>query len=159
MSWKEYSDIDQALSYARSILGVNYILEPTAKDYIQKYRKAKEMKPIWAGPNIREEGPSRLHTYKEVLKKEIDPLNEEYVNMKMKEKLESITIQWKKDIKEEILQEIRGEIDENFENIMKDYEENIKKDYESKMNIQISNYDKNDDEMLDIRGHGQRPEY
>ena len=42
---------------------------------------------------------------------------------------------------------------------MKDYEENIKKDYESKMNIQISDYDKNDDEMLDIRGHGQIPEY
>ena len=42
---------------------------------------------------------------------------------------------------------------------MKDYEENIKKDYESKMNIQISEDDGNDDEMLDIRGHGQRPEY
>ena len=38
---------------------------------------------------------------------------------------------------------------------MKDYEVNIKKDYESKMNIQISD----DDEMLDIRGDGQRPEY
>jgi len=117
------------------------------------------MKPICTGLNIREDEPSRPHTYKEVVKKEIDPLNEEYVNTKMKEKLESITIQWKKDIKEEILQEIRGEIDENFENIMKDYEENIKKDYESKMNIQISDDDKNDDEMLDIRGHGQRPEY
>ena len=79
----------------------------------------------------------------------------------MKEKLESITLQWKKDIKEEILPEIRGEIDEKFENIMKDYEANIKKDYESKMNIQISDddNDKNNDEMLDIRGHGQRLEY
>ena len=42
---------------------------------------------------------------------------------------------------------------------MKDFEVNIKKDYESQMNIQILDYDKNDDEMLDIRGHGQRPEY
>ena len=58
-----------------------------------------------------------------------------------------------------MVQEIKGEIDERFENIRKDYEENIKKDYESKMNIQISDDDKNDDEMLDIRGHGQRPEY
>ena len=158
---KKYSDIDQALTYARSILGVNYFLEPAAKDYIQKYRKAKEMKPIWAGPNIREEVPSRLHTYKEVLKKEMDPLNEECVNMKMKEKLESITLQWKKDLEEEILHEIRGEIDEIFENITKDYEQNIKKDYEAKMNIQISDDDNedNDDEMLDIRGHGQRLEY
>jgi hypothetical protein len=133
-------------------LGVNYFLELAAKDYIQKYRKAKEIKPIWAGPNIREEVLSRLHTYKEVLKKEIDPLNEEYINMEMKEKLESITLQWKKDIKEEILQEIRVEIDEKIENITKYYEENIKKDYESKMNIQKSDDDNedNDDEMLDI---------
>ena len=86
-------------------------------------------------------------------------MNEEYVNTKMKEKLELMTLQWKKDIKEEILQEIKGKIDENFENIRKDYEENIKKDYELKINIQISDYDENDDEMLDIRGHGQRPEY
>ena len=78
-------------------------------------------------------------------------MNEEYVNTKMKEKLESMTLQWKKDINEEILQEIKGEIDAKFKNIMKDYE--------SKMNIQISDYDENDDEMLDIRGHGQRPEY
>ena len=86
-------------------------------------------------------------------------MNEEYVNTKIKEKLETITLQWKKDIKEEILQEIKGEIDAKFENIMKDYKVNIKKDYESKMNIQISDYDENDDEMLDIHGHGQRPEY
>ena len=88
-------------------------------------------------------------------------MNEEYVNTKMKRKLESITLQWKKDIKEEILQEIKGEIDENFENIMKDYEQNIKKDYEAKINIQISDDDNedNDDKILDIRGHGQRPEY
>jgi len=159
VSWKKYLDIDQALSYARTILGVNYYLEPAAKDYIQKYKKANEIKPIWAGPNIREEESSRPHTYKEAVKKDIDPLNEEYVNTKIKEKLETMTLQWKKDIKEEILQEIKGEIDAKFENIMKDYEVNIKKDYESKMNIQISDYDENDDEMLDIRGHGQRPEY
>ena len=54
VSWKKYLDIDQALSYARTILGINYYLEPAAKDYIQKYKKANEIKPIWAGPNIRE---------------------------------------------------------------------------------------------------------
>ena len=32
LSWKKYLDIDQALSYARTILGVNYYLEPAAKD-------------------------------------------------------------------------------------------------------------------------------
>ena len=69
MSWKKYLAIDQALSYARTIRGVNYFLEPAAKDYIQKYRKANEIKPIWAGPNIREDESSRLHTYKETVKK------------------------------------------------------------------------------------------
>jgi hypothetical protein len=28
---KKYSDIDQALSYSRSILGVNYFIKPAAK--------------------------------------------------------------------------------------------------------------------------------
>ena len=90
---EKYLDIDQALSYARSILGVNYFLEPAAKDYIQKYKKANEIKPICAGPNIREEGPSRPRTYNEAVKKDIDPLNEEYVNTKIKEKLETMTLQ------------------------------------------------------------------
>ena len=35
ISWKKYLDIDQALSYARNILGINYFLEPAAKEYIQ----------------------------------------------------------------------------------------------------------------------------
>nr|TKW28345.1 hypothetical protein SEVIR_3G312200v2 [Setaria viridis] len=39
--WKKYTDIDQALTYARNILGVNYFLEPAAKEYIQKYKKNK----------------------------------------------------------------------------------------------------------------------
>ena len=59
----------------------------------------------------------------------------------------------KKDIKEEIWQEVKHEIKEIFDAI-KDYEENIKKDYELKMNMPIS-----DDDMLDIRGHGQQQEY
>jgi deoxyadenosine/deoxycytidine kinase len=72
---------------------------------------------------------------------------------------------------EEVLQEVRHEINRKFEDINQDYEENIKrdydeyikKDYESKINIQISEDDNNDDNnddmlddhMLDIRGHGQ----
>jgi deoxyadenosine/deoxycytidine kinase len=72
---------------------------------------------------------------------------------------------------EEVLQEVRHEINGKFESLNQDYEENIKrdyeeyiqKDYESKINIQISNNDSNndmlDDNMLDIRDHGQQPEY
>ena len=159
VSWKKYSDIDQALSYARSILGVNYFIEPAAKDYIQKYKRAKDVKINLPGVNIREEGSSRVSTYKDAVKRDIESLNEEVLEKKLKERLESRISLLKKDIKEEVLQEVRHEINEKFENIRKDYEENIKKDYDSKMNIQISDDDDNDDEMLDIRGHEQRPEY
>ena len=66
---KKYLDIDQALSYARNILGINYFLEPAAKEYIQKYRKANEGKTNFPGINIREDGPSRIPTYKDAVKK------------------------------------------------------------------------------------------
>ena len=49
---------------------------------------------------------------------------------------------------------MKHEIKENFDAIKKDYGENIKKNYESKMNMSIY-----DDDMLDIRGHGQQQEY
>ena len=65
---EKYLDIDQALSYARSILGVNYFIEPTTKDYIKKYRKAKDVKINLPGVNIREDEPSRVSTYKDVVK-------------------------------------------------------------------------------------------
>nr|TKW38640.1 hypothetical protein SEVIR_1G128800v2 [Setaria viridis] len=140
--WKKYTDIHQALTYARNTLGVNYFLEPAAKEYIQKYKKTREVKPSSSGINIKEEGPSRAPTYKEVLKKEADSLNEEYIEKKLKEKFESIFPQWKNNLKEKIMKEIRLEIDEKFKN--------MQKDYELKMDIPIS-----DDDMMDIRGDSQ----
>ncbi|KAB8086678.1 hypothetical protein EE612_010126, partial [Oryza sativa] len=44
LSWKKYIDIDEALTQARKILGINYYLEPAAKEYIQKCKKAKGKK-------------------------------------------------------------------------------------------------------------------
>jgi hypothetical protein len=41
MSWKKYNEIDEALTKARSILGVNYYIEPTAKKYIQNFKLVK----------------------------------------------------------------------------------------------------------------------
>jgi hypothetical protein len=170
VSWKKYSDIDQALSYARSILGVNYFIEPAAKDYIQKYKRVKDVKINLPGVNIREDGSSKIPTYKDVVKRETQWLNDEIIEKKLKEKLEAIIPQLKKNIMEEVLQEVRHDINGKFESIHQDYEENIKrdyeeyikKDYESKINMQISddnNDDMLDDNMLDIHGHGQQPEY
>ena len=90
----------------------------------------------------------KIPTYKDAVKKEAS--NEEYIEKKIKERLDWIIPQLKKDIKEEVWQEVKHEIKENIDSIKKDYEENIKKDYKSKMNMPISN-----DDMLDIRGHGQ----
>lgn len=126
---KKYLDIDQALVYARSIIGLNYFLELAAKEYIQKYKKTKELKINLPGVNIQEDEPSKIPTYKDV-KKETESLNEETIEKKLKERLESIIPQRKKDIKQEVMQEIRHKIEEKFESINKDYEENIKKDYE-----------------------------
>lgn len=169
IQWRKYSDINEALSYARNMLGINYFIEPAAKEYIQKYRKANDMKPNMPGINIHEAGSSKVPTYKDVAKKEI--LNEDIIEKKIKERLNSIIPQLRKNIKDEVLKEV----DERFqvinqayeENIKKDYDEYIKKDYDLKMNIQISDYDNNEDDnndmldenMMDIRGHGQPPEY
>uniref|UniRef100_A0A0A9G5S1 Uncharacterized protein n=1 Tax=Arundo donax TaxID=35708 RepID=A0A0A9G5S1_ARUDO len=102
LSWKRYTSIDEALNQARRILGVNYYLEPSAKEYIQKYRKAKGMKTliVLPGLKIRDDRPSRKPTYKESLIKGIDPLDGEYIDFKLKKKFETISPQWKKDIKE-----------------------------------------------------------
>jgi hypothetical protein len=105
------------------------------------------------------------------VKRKTELMNDELIEKKLKEKFESIIPQLKKNIMEEVLQEARHEINGKFKSINQDYEENIKrdyeeyiqKDYESKINIQISNNDNNDgmldDNMLNIRGHGQQPEY
>jgi hypothetical protein len=76
---KKYSDIDQALSYARCILGVNYFIELEAKDYILKYNRAKDVKINLSGINIREEGSSKIPTYKDVVKRETELLNDELI--------------------------------------------------------------------------------
>jgi hypothetical protein len=44
ISWKKYLNIDEALAQTQKILGVNYYMEPAAKEYIQKFRIAKNKK-------------------------------------------------------------------------------------------------------------------
>ena len=41
MSWKKYTEIDEALNKARAMLGVNYYIDSIAKEYIQKFKMAK----------------------------------------------------------------------------------------------------------------------
>jgi hypothetical protein len=50
--------------------GVNYFIDPAAKDYIQKYKRAIDVKINLPRVNIREDGRSKLPTYKDVVKRD-----------------------------------------------------------------------------------------
>jgi hypothetical protein len=123
-------------------LGVNYYIEPATKEYIQKFRmsKNKKVSPSSSLLNIKKESMNKP-TYKECLMKGVDLLDGKYIDWKLDEKIEAISPQWKKDIKEEILKEIKMEMNENFEE--------LKKEYNAKFDILFS-----DEDIMDIGGHG-----
>lgn len=75
-----------------------------------------------------------------------DPLDVSYLDLKIDEKFENISSQWKKDIKEEILIDIRNKMNYKFEE--------MKKAFDEKFDISIS-----DVETMDIVGHGQSHSY
>jgi hypothetical protein len=123
-------------------LGVNYYIELATKEYIQKFRmsKNKKVSPSSSLLNIKKESMNKP-TYKECLMKGVDHLDGKYIDWKLDEKFEAISPQWKKDIKEEILKEIKMEMNENFEE--------LKKEYNAKFDILFS-----DEDIMDIGGHG-----
>jgi hypothetical protein len=41
VSWKKYTNIEEALSLARKMIGINYYIEPEAKEYINKQKMAQ----------------------------------------------------------------------------------------------------------------------
>jgi hypothetical protein len=57
--------------------------------------------------------------------------------------LKKISPQWKKDIKEEILKEVKMEMNEKFEE--------LKKEYNAKFDISFS-----DEDIMEIGGHGKK---
>jgi hypothetical protein len=121
-------------------------MKPATKEYILKFRISKNKKVSASSSllNIKKESMNKS-AYKECLMKGVDPLDGEYIDWKLDEKFEAISPQWKKDIKEEILKEIKMEMNENFEE--------LKKEYNAKFDISISNED-----IIDIGGHGQKLE-
>ena len=154
ISFKKYINIDEALAQARRILGINYYIEPEAKEYMQLFRRAskKNIQAPIQTINIKEEGMSSKKTYKECLIRGVDPLDSEYIDIKLQERYDQILPEWKKELKQEILTELKVEMTECFEK--------MKKEYESKYDIdQFLNDDSMDIvEKEDIRGHGQSME-
>lgn len=152
-SFAKYMDVDEALAKARMAIGPNYYIEPSAKEYIQSYRLVQKNKsteessitkirePV--GTRVKEEGNlSKKQTYAECLKKDIDPLDGEYIDWKIDEKFEKIASVWREDIKKEVLEELKKEMNEKFEEIKKSYDEKFSNSFL-------------DEDMLDIGGHGQ----
>jgi hypothetical protein len=86
------------LAQAQRILGVNYYMEPAAKKYIQKYRMSKNKKVSASSSilDIKKEEVLNKPTYKECLMKGVNPLDGEYIDWKLDEKIEKISPQWKK---------------------------------------------------------------
>ena len=125
VTFKNYDNINEALMWARKIIGENYYIDPKAKEYIQKKRtndnipnpstpKAAKAEPL-GSKNIKEEGSPKYHTYKECLLKGIDPLDSEYIDQELDKKFEELSKIMKNELKEEILNEIRMEMDTKFE--------------------------------------------
>jgi hypothetical protein len=118
-------------------------MKPAAKEYIQKYRMPKNKKVSASSSilDIKKEEVLNKPTYKECLIKGVDPLDNEYIYWMLDEKFEVISLQWKKDIKEEILKEVKMEMNEKFEE--------LKKEYNTKFDISFS-----DEDIIEIGGHG-----
>lgn len=134
-----------------------YHMQPSTKDYIQKVNRINNANPATSvlrnlkieessSKYVKEEISPKYKTYKECLVKGVDPLDGEYIDMKIDEKWEDISKVWKeelrKELKEEIQAELRNEINEKFED--------IKKECDRKYDFHLS-----DDDHMDIAGHGQ----
>ncbi|KAK3165228.1 hypothetical protein QOZ80_1AG0030530 [Eleusine coracana subsp. coracana] len=121
--WRKYTSIDQALAFARKIIGINYYIEPAAKEYIQDHNKTipGQTLPDNKKAKVKEEASSSQPTYKQVLEKGIDPLDGEY--WKIEEKFENIAPIWRKDIKESIAKEMKKDIIKEVTDIKKEIKE------------------------------------
>ena len=155
ISWKKYISIDEALSQARKILGVNYYIEPEAKEYIQKHKRSTvKINPTRiTNIKVREEvGSSSKKSYKECLLKGVDPLDGEYIDWKLEEKFEKISPEWKKELKEEILSELRKDLTEKFDNMKEKYDDKYDmNNFFDEDKMETGSFE----EKVDIRGHGQ----
>jgi hypothetical protein len=57
------------------------------------------------------------------LVKGVDPLDVQYIAIKVEEKLQQIYPEWKKEIEKEILNKVKEEMKEEFDKIKKEYDD------------------------------------
>ncbi|KAJ1264741.1 hypothetical protein BS78_08G024500 [Paspalum vaginatum] len=146
ISWKKYTEIDEAMNQARKILGANYFMEPAAKEYIQKFRIAQGIVIPKTSSEIKENRIPKKCISKECPNKGMDPMDGQYTDMKIVQKFEILSPEWKKNIKEKIMIELKRELYNKFEE--------MNREYDSKMDISLSG----NEDIDDIGGHGQMTE-
>ena len=126
--WRKYLDFNDALKYARSMIGENYYIEPKAKEFIEnniptppqpKYAKGEAS----GSKKSREEESPIYQSYKECLIKGMDPLDSEHIDMKIDEKMEEARNIIIGEIKEVVLRELRVELYERFHKLKKENNE------------------------------------
>ncbi|KAJ1259419.1 hypothetical protein BS78_10G153700 [Paspalum vaginatum] len=146
ISWKKYTEIDEAMNQARKTLGTNYFMKLAAKEYIQKFRIAQGIVIPETSSGLKEDRMAKKGIYKECPNKGMDPMDGQYIYMKIAQKFKIMSPEWKKNIKEEIMIELKRELYNKFEE--------MKREYDAKIDISLSSSEDNDD----IVGHNQRPE-
>ena len=107
INWKSYACVDEALKYAEAVIGPKYYIQPSAEEYIHKVHRINNANPataVLAKLKIDESSSEyekdnispKYKTYKECLVKGVDPLDGEYIDMKIEEKWEDTSKSGKK---------------------------------------------------------------
>ena len=129
ITFRKYLDINEALDRARSGIGENYYIEPAAKEYIESNTIASAIKKGEASGSKKpkEEELLKYGSYKQCLVKGVDPLDGEYIDQKIDEKMEEAKKSIISEIKEQVLREVRVEVTEKIYELKKQYEEELTK--------------------------------
>ena len=126
--FRKYLDINEALKYARNGIGENYYIEPAAKEYIESNTVAAVIqKGEGSGSKKpKEEESPKYDSYKQCLIKGVDPLDGEYIDLKIDEKMAEARNIIKEEIKEVVLKELQAELFEKFYQLKKENEDKLK---------------------------------
>jgi hypothetical protein len=118
LTWRKYIDVNEALKYAKDIIGEDFYIDPKANKYIEKVKGKNKNTPSPSNTThtkgessislkVKEEEESlKTLTYKACLLKGVDPLDSEHIDLKVNEKFEQIAKTWKEELKAEILEEL-----------------------------------------------------
>lgn len=129
VTFRKYLDINEALTRARDGIGENYYIEPAAKAYIESNTIASVIQKGEASGSKKpkEEESPKYGSYMQCLVKGVDPLDGEYIDQKIDEKMQEAKNSIISEIKEQVLREVQVEVTEKFHELKKQYDEELTK--------------------------------